>query len=87
MCPYVQELELPETLDALDPRSGSGAGATLPPALLVELEDIQNIGGVGHLKGVGARTIRTRARVCVCVCVSYTVCVCVCVCVLLIYSS
>ncbi len=51
-----QEWELPETLDALDPRSqpNSYAASCLPPALLVELEDIQSIGGLNHLKGVGA---------------------------------
>jgi hypothetical protein len=44
-------------VDALDPRSqpNSYAASCLPPALLVELEDIQSIGGLAHLNGVGSK--------------------------------
>lgn len=49
-----QEWELPESLEALDPRSAPNAGAAscLPPALLADLTEIESIGGMGHLKGV-----------------------------------
>jgi hypothetical protein len=51
----LQEWELPETLDLLDPRAApnSLAASCLPPAVLTELEEIQSIGGLSHLNGVG----------------------------------
>ncbi|KAL6757097.1 BRO1-like domain-containing protein [Haematococcus lacustris] len=49
----LRELELPETLDALDPRSNSNyAASCLPDRLRAELEDIQSIGGLTHLNGI-----------------------------------
>lgn len=53
-CIVVQEWELPDTLEALDPRSSpnSLAASCLPPALLAELEEVQSVGGPSHLTGV-----------------------------------
>ena len=46
----VQELELPDMLDTLEPKSGSAS--SLPAPLLVELEEIEGIGGPTHIQGV-----------------------------------
>jgi len=50
-------MELPEMLDALDPRSSKGTASALPSALLAELEEIQSIGGPTHIQGVGRRSV------------------------------
>eukprot|EP01025_Chloroclados_australasicus_P000471 TRINITY_DN10245_c0_g5_i1.p1 TRINITY_DN10245_c0_g5~~TRINITY_DN10245_c0_g5_i1.p1 ORF type:complete len:838 (-),score=138.09 TRINITY_DN10245_c0_g5_i1:616-3129(-) len=42
----LKQLELPETLDALNP----GSTASLPDFVKVELEEYQNTGGISHLK-------------------------------------
>jgi hypothetical protein len=54
----MQEWELPDILEALDPRStpNSLAASCLPAPLLAELEEVQSIGGVSHLTGVSNGT-------------------------------
>ncbi len=47
----LKQLELPDLLDTLDAKTH----AAVPDALLMELEDVQKIGGVTHLKEVCAR--------------------------------
>eukprot|EP00200_Dunaliella_tertiolecta_P017215 CAMPEP_0202411634 /NCGR_PEP_ID=MMETSP1128-20130828/22377_1 /ASSEMBLY_ACC=CAM_ASM_000463 /TAXON_ID=3047 /ORGANISM="Dunaliella tertiolecta, Strain CCMP1320" /LENGTH=780 /DNA_ID=CAMNT_0049017371 /DNA_START=116 /DNA_END=2454 /DNA_ORIENTATION=- len=48
----LKEMELPEMLEALDPRSSKGTASALPSALLADLEEIQTIGGVTHIQGI-----------------------------------
>ncbi|KAF5836068.1 ALIX V-shaped domain binding to HIV-domain-containing protein [Dunaliella salina] len=48
----LKEMELPEMLEALDPRSSKGTASALPSALLADLEEIQSIGGVMHIQGI-----------------------------------